>query len=183
MFWYDPMYRQIYTRHSLKRFMDKAYGEDGWYIKKHEVYGQEGDGCYYPMGYRCICLTPIVVIAILLMLLLTFSARADIVSDINEVRVENGLSPLSVDESLAHCAEVRASECAEVWSHTRPDGTEWWTVDGLSYGENLARGFSTDEEVVEAWMASPSHRANILGNYSKVFVANDGDGHIACEFA
>ena len=49
------------------------------------------------------------------------------------------------------------------WAHERPDGSQWYTVDeNLLYGENLAKGQSTPEDAVAAWMASDGHRKNIL---------------------
>ena len=68
---------------------------------------------------------------------------------------------------------VRAAECEKSFSHTRPDGTEWWTVDSsLMYGENLASGYYDADSVVSAWMTSPGHKANILNaGYATVGIA------------
>ena len=86
---------------------------------------------------------------------------------VNNTRAEHGLSPLSWNSSLAADAAVRAQEIVVSFSHTRPDGSEWWTVDpDRMYGENLASGQSTAQEVFNSWMASPGHRANILGDYT-----------------
>ena len=60
-------------------------------------------------------------------------------------------------------------EVAKVFSHTRPNGSSCFTVlgeYGVSYrsaGENIASGQTTPAEVVNAWMNSEGHRANILG--------------------
>lgn len=86
---------------------------------------------------------------------------------VNDARAAEGLAPLSWNSSLAADAAVRAQEIVSSFSHTRPDGSEWWTVDpDRMYGENLASGQSTAQEVFNSWMASPGHRANILGNYT-----------------
>lgn len=81
----------------------------------------------------------------------------------NEQRVANGLSELVWRDDLAAVAQVRAIETVTLFSHTRPNGTDWWTVNGnIMYGENLARKFSTAAGCVNGWMNSPDHRANIL---------------------
>jgi uncharacterized protein YkwD len=81
----------------------------------------------------------------------------------NVLRQDRGLEVLEWDDSLELCAAVRASETATSFSHTRPNGNPWWTVNSdLMWGENLAKGFSTSESAVYAWMDSPTHAANIL---------------------
>ena len=90
---------------------------------------------------------------------------------VNAEREANGLAPLSWSGSLAKAAKVRATEIVVKWSHTRPDGSEWWTVSDLTYGENLAYGQTSPSEVVEAWMNSSGHKANILGDYNTLGVA------------
>lgn len=83
----------------------------------------------------------------------------------NEQRVANGLPELVWRDDLAEAAQVRAIESVSVFSHTRPNGTEWWTVNGnIMYGENLAKKFSSASGCVNGWMNSPDHRANILSS-------------------
>ncbi|MBR5115524.1 MAG: CAP domain-containing protein, partial [Lachnospiraceae bacterium] len=54
-------------------------------------------------------------------------------------------------------------EITRRFSHTRPDGSDWYTVDGnIMFGENLAELYDTPASVVDAWMNSPAHRANIM---------------------
>lgn len=82
---------------------------------------------------------------------------------INNERAANGLNPLSWNGSLADCANVRASEATTCFSHTRPDGSDWYTVNpSIMYGENLATGQDNAQWVFNDWMASPDHRANIM---------------------
>lgn len=82
---------------------------------------------------------------------------------VNIRRVSAGLGELSWNENLSQAAEVRAHECEDRFSHTRPDGSEWWTVNAaIMYGENLAKNYFDADSVVEAWMQSPTHRDNIL---------------------
>ena len=89
---------------------------------------------------------------------------------VNIERARAGVAPLRLSEELTERANIRAEEIVELFSHTRPDGTSCFTVfQGLNYrtcGENIAAGSSTPAEVVDQWMNSPGHRANILnGNF------------------
>ena len=81
----------------------------------------------------------------------------------NTQRANAGLKALTWHDGLESCAMVRAQEAVGTWSHTRPNGTDWWTVNSsLMYGENLAKGYTTAGEAVAAWMASPTHKENIM---------------------
>ena len=95
------------------------------------------------------------------------SAASDeevLLSYVNSARTEAGLNTLSLDKELARAASIRAKECEASFSHTRPDGTAFYTVSKATNGENLsvAYSYNTLEEVFDAWMASPTHKANIL---------------------
>lgn len=87
---------------------------------------------------------------------------------VNEQRAANGLKPLKLSNELCASANVRAKEIQSVFSHTRPNGTSCFTVlkeNGISYtyaGENIAYGQKTPEAVMNSWMNSSGHRANIL---------------------
>ncbi|WOI85968.1 CAP domain-containing protein [Rhodococcus qingshengii] len=92
---------------------------------------------------------------------------------VNQQRAAHGLAPYRSD------AELRASACAKAddmlkrgyWDHKSPNGVTPWsfiTAAGYKYhhaGENLAKGYTDDVELVQAWMDSPAHRANVLGEY------------------
>jgi len=88
----------------------------------------------------------------------------------NAKRQEAGLSPLTLNSTLSVAAANKAADmfAKNYWAHNSPVGaTPWDFVTGAGYrytvaGENLAKNFSTSQGVVDAWMASPSHRANIL---------------------
>ncbi|MBP5492505.1 MAG: CAP domain-containing protein [Clostridiales bacterium] len=99
-------------------------------------------------------------------------ARA-VLDYVNNERAANGLAPLSWNNTLANAADIRATEIVVKWSHTRPDGSAWWTAGARTQmGENLAFGQSSAEEVVAAWMNSQTHRDNILcSDYSKLGVS------------
>lgn len=96
--------------------------------------------------------------------------EAEVLRLMNEHRAVAGVKPLTMRYEYYDCAETRVRECLILWSHTRPDGRKSNTVyldfglqDGLRLaGENLAKGFSTPEAMVEGLMASPGHRKNIL---------------------
>ena len=102
-----------------------------------------------------------------------------VISQINSNRTANGLAPLATDGRLNSSAAAKAAHMAQhdYWAHVAPDGTQPWhfvTSAGYAYvrsGENLAKGFQTSAGVVNAWMASAGHKANILGAYDDVGVA------------
>ena len=112
----------------------------------------------------------------------------DTIQKINKIRIEHGLSALQWTAPLNVAAMIRAKECSIKWSHTRPNGQDFWTVDSKCvYGENLAFGYDTADEVVSAWMASPSHKDNILYPEFRtialaVYKAEDGTYYWANEF-
>ncbi len=84
-------------------------------------------------------------------------------SIVNTKRAAAGLSELKWSIGLENAAQIRANECEKKFSHTRPDGSDYWTADGnLVYGENLAKGYDNAEDVVDAWVASPTHKANLM---------------------
>ena len=107
---------------------------------------------------------------------------------VNNQRAAAGLAALVWNDGLEQAAQVRAQECERAFSHTRPDGTDWWTVNSaLMYGENLAMNYSDSSSVVNAWMASPGHKANIMnGGYVTIGVAayqaSNGSWYWAQEF-
>ena len=92
----------------------------------------------------------------------------EVVRLVNEARAQNKLPPLRLDEGLRKASQVRSAECVRVFSHTRPDGRSYKTaaaeagVVSKYMGENAASGQITPQEVVQDWMESEGHRANIL---------------------
>lgn len=89
-----------------------------------------------------------------------------VVAQCNAARNANGVLSISESEALSKAATQRAKEAAMQRSHTRPDGTPYYTVITTKaqpyIGENLAGGSYTSETVVTAWMNSAGHRENIL---------------------
>lgn len=107
---------------------------------------------------------------------------------INDIRAEAGLDELSWNQNLETVSSVRAKECEVKFSHTRPNGQQWYTVNSkLQGGENLAFGFDTADDAVDAWMNSPTHKDNILydeftnGSIS-IYQSDDGTCYWANEF-
>lgn len=88
----------------------------------------------------------------------------------NEKRQGQGLTPLTLNAQLSTAAAQKASDmfASNYWAHNSPTGKTPWDFilsSGYRYtvaGENLAKNFSSSGGVVDAWMASPSHRDNIL---------------------
>ncbi len=104
----------------------------------------------------------------------------NIINLTNQERAAAGLNKLKANSKLASAALAKANNMFEeqYWDHFGPNGeTPWQFIRGAGYyyvyaGENLAKGFSTAEGVHEAWMASTSHRANIMsGKYKDIGVA------------
>lgn len=89
---------------------------------------------------------------------------------VNEERGARGLAPLRRMPTLDEAADNRARDMAErdYFAHISPDGiTPGDQILAAGYepvlcGENIASGYPSAQTVVKAWMASPSHRANIL---------------------
>lgn len=95
----------------------------------------------------------------------------------NQRRQEQKLTPLTLNKQLSSAASRKAADmfAKNYWAHNAPDGnTPWFFIKESEYdyvyaGENLARGFTKSDEIVEAWMKSPSHRDNLLSqNYEEV---------------
>lgn len=99
-----------------------------------------------------------------------------VLSLINQQRALQGLFPVLLDLGLDAAAEAHSLDMASTpcFQHDSCDGTNWanrvqsyYTVPA-AIGEIIAAGYSTPEAVVDAWMNSPGHRANILNGSFKV---------------
>lgn len=95
----------------------------------------------------------------------------------NEKRQEAGLPALTLDNELSGAATNKATDMfsKDYWAHVAPDGTTPWVFiqqAGYKYiyaGENLARGYNSASDVINAWMQSPEHKENMLSpNYKNV---------------
>lgn len=102
------------------------------------------------------------------------SSSSDYVSEVvrlvNIERTERGLPALTMDTTLNAAAAERAKEIIINYAHERPDGSSCFTIlneYGVSYrmaAENIAASQSTPAAVVNVWMNSEGHRANILNS-------------------
>ena len=98
------------------------------------------------------------------------SYESEVIRLVNEVRRENGLKALTANWELSRVARYKSQDMLNkgYFSHTSPTyGTPFQMIKafGLSFrtaGENIARGYSTPQAVVNGWMNSSGHRANIL---------------------
>lgn len=101
------------------------------------------------------------------------SAAKKVADLVNQERGKAGLAPLEIKVNLQAAAQVRAKEIEKSFSHTRPNGSSFSTVlaeNGVDYrgsGENIAWGQRSPEEVMNGWMNSEGHRANILNKNFK----------------
>lgn len=110
----------------------------------------------------------------------------EVIRLVNEIRAENGLKALTYDWELARVARYKSQNMKDnrYFSHTSPVyGTPFQMMKnfGISYrsaGENIARGYATPQAVVNAWMNSSGHRANILnGGFTRIGVGYVADGN------
>lgn len=101
---------------------------------------------------------------------------ADLYAGVNNERTKVGLLPLVAHPLLeaSACAKTDDMVAKNYWSHVAPDGTDPWHFFkrvGYAYtnaGENLAYGHASAADTVRDWMASESHRVNILGRYTQM---------------
>ena len=104
---------------------------------------------------------------------------AQVAALVNQERAKAGLAPLTVNARAAAAAQVRAKEITTSFSHTRPDGSSFSTAlkeAGVSFrrsGENIAYGQRSPQAVMDVWMNSSGHRANILNpNFTEIGVGH-----------
>lgn len=105
---------------------------------------------------------------------------AQVIEVTNQKRAEAGVGALEYNTVLAQAAKAKGEDmlAKDYWAHVAPDGIQPWsfiTNAGYKYkyaGENLARDFSDPASAVAAWMASPSHKENLLSSkYQHIGVA------------
>lgn len=120
-----------------------------------------------------------------------FSAYAQQALDlVNEQRAANGLSALTLSSGLSTVAQAKAQDMKNnnYFSHTSPtygSPFEMMKTFGITFrtaGENIAMGYATPKAVVNAWMNSPGHRANILNaNYTQMGIGYVESGNYWCQ--
>lgn len=100
-------------------------------------------------------------------------SQQEIIRLTNIEREKNGLPPITEDSRLNAAALEKAKNMFEenYWAHFSPSGKDpWGFINGAGYkftyaGENLAKSFYQPDDVVKAWMASKTHRENILNKH------------------
>ena len=111
------------------------------------------------------------------------SYEHEVVRLVNEIRQQNGLKPLTENWELSRVARYKSQDMLDnrYFSHTSPTyGSPFQMIKafGLSYrtaGENIAKGYAAPQAVVNGWMNSSGHRANILNvSYTQI-----GIGYVA----
>lgn len=146
-------------------------------------------GLLHPLPIAAIALA-VVLLRVLLSFLpfytpIALGYESDITPDkvvelTNTERIKKGLNPLNVDSLLTKAALAKASDmmARDYWAHQAPDGRQPWEfIKEMGYqyryaGENLARDFSTSDDVVAGWVNSPSHRENLLSpRYQDIGIA------------
>jgi len=114
------------------------------------------------------------------------SVEEEVVRLVNVERAKEGLSPLKIDWELARVAKYKAQDMHDknYFSHTSPTyGSPFDMMKhfGISYtaaGENIAKGQKSAAQVVQAWMNSEGHRANIMSTkYTHIGVGYVADGN------
>ena len=114
------------------------------------------------------------------------SYESEVIRLVNEIRQKNGLAPLIQDWQLSRVARYKSQDMRDLgyFSHTSPIyGSPFNMMKsfGISYktaGENIAKGYSSPRAVVDAWMNSPGHRANILNSsYTHIGVGYVASGN------
>ncbi|MBQ4070801.1 MAG: SafA/ExsA family spore coat assembly protein [Clostridia bacterium] len=112
--------------------------------------------------------------------------ETEVIRLVNLEREAAGLSPLKYNWELSRVAAYKSRDMRErgYFSHTSPTyGSPFEMIRnfGISYrsaGENIARGYKTPASVVEGWMSSSGHRANILNPvFTEIGVGYDAQGH------
>ena len=107
-------------------------------------------------------------------------STSEVISITNQKRLDAGMNTLSFSPELEKAAKTKGEHMLanSYWAHVAPDGTEPWKFfsdAGYKYryaGENLARDFSNVSSAVDAWMASPSHKDNLLSpKYQDIGIA------------
>ena len=110
----------------------------------------------------------------------------EVIRLVNEIRMENGLKALTYDWELARVARYKSQDMKDnaYFSHSSPTyGTPFQMIRnfGLSFrsaGENIAKGYATPQAVVNGWMNSSGHRANILNaNFTHIGVGYVSGGN------
>ncbi len=160
--------RHLFTPHHTNNFRSKLLHNSG-------IFAIIGVLLSFNLFFRILDSTPLHILGF------TSSVTIDeVLRATNEKRIASGLKPLVYNEKLADAARRKAANMfsENYWAHTSPSGkTPWtWFNDaGYKYifaGENLAKDFGSTDRMMDAWMASPTHKENIVSSkYSEIGIA------------
>ena len=92
--------------------------------------------------------------------------REELIRLTNKEREDAGLEPFDVDADAMEYAQLRAEEISESFAHKRPNGDSSSMYGSCTYGENIAKGYTTPEAAINGWMNSDGHRRTMMGDYS-----------------
>lgn len=104
---------------------------------------------------------------------------------LNGVRADNGAAPLSYDARLGRAAQAHANDMLAMrrMTHRGSDGSDAGQrirregYDARTWGENVARGYQTEAEVLNGWVNSPDHQANNINpDFEDFALAKAGSG-------
>ena len=177
----------IFASFTVKSFADTTYkvekGDSLWKIAARYSVGLSEIKTANPTIKNYNLIYPGQVINIPTISSTVTNFEGEVVRLINEIRVSNGLKPLTDDWQLSRVARYKSQDMKDIgyFSHTSPtygSPFEMMKSFGITYktaGENIAKGYSTPKAVVDAWMNSPGHRANILNS----FYTHIGVGYVA----
>lgn len=107
----------------------------------------------------------------------------DVLEIVNYEREKAGLDALVLDDSLCKAADIRVKELGKHYGHDRPDGRSCFSVltdenitGYFTAAENIAQGQRSPEAVMQSWMNSSGHKANILSpDFKKIGISYDPD--------
>lgn len=111
--------------------------------------------------------------------------EAEVIRLVNVARAQNGLSPLSANWQLSRVARYKSQDMHDknYFAHTSPTyGSHAQMIKNFGItcrtsGENIAKGYQTPQAVVDGWLNSPGHRANILNaSFKEIGVGYVADG-------
>lgn len=113
---------------------------------------------------------------------------ADVLNYTNEYRASKGLSPVVLNDELSKVAQAHADDMYEnnYLDHTGLNGSTIATrilSGGLTYiscSENIAKGPNTPYDVVQSWINSEGHEANMVGNYDYIGIGYNGSYWVQC---
>lgn len=108
---------------------------------------------------------------------------------VNAYRATQHLPYLALDDQLSNSAQAKADDLVanNYWAHERTGATPWNFITDAGYdyaraGENLAKCYKTIDAVVDAWVASPTHHAVLVGDYQDVGFGIANNPRNGCDY-